>query len=227
MPETSSFPSLEPIILEPTSPATACVVWLHGLGADGNDFVPIAQHMDLLRHGVRFVFPQAPVRPVTINGGMPTRSWYDILSLDFGQREDAADIRASSAAIGELLNQQLRDGIPASRLILAGFSQGGAITLHTGLRHAPRLGGLIALSTYLPLASTLTDEFDPINTSLPVFVGHGRHDPLVPLALAQRSRDLLIGAGVDVEWHDYAIEHAVDMDEIDAIKAWLLRVLAS
>ena len=216
---------LEPIVLEPPVAATACVVWLHGLGADGNDFVPFAQQLRLLDHGVRFIFPQAPVSPVTINGGMRTRSWYDILSLEFGSDEDDAGIRASSEAIAVLLQQQIDSGIPAERIILAGFSQGGAVTLHAGLRHRPRLGGLIALSTYVPLAGSLTEEFDPVNAKLPVFYGHGRYDPLIPLSLAEHSRDLLSAAGADVEWHSYPVEHGMDMDELADIHAWLISTL--
>jgi len=217
---------LQPITLEASGAANACVIWLHGLGADGNDFVPFAQQLRLQEHGVRFVFPQAPVSPVTINGGMETRSWYDILSLEFGSNEDAAGIRASSAAISALIQQQMDDGIAAERIILAGFSQGGAVTLHTGLRHTPRLGGLIALSTYLPLADSVAAEFAADNQGLPVFYGHGRHDPLIPIRLAEQSRDRLIEAGVSVEWHSYAVEHGMDMEELADIQAWLFHLLA-
>ena len=216
---------LQPITLEPPAGANACVIWLHGLGADGNDFVPFAQQLRLLERGLRFVFPQAPVSPVTINGGMATRSWYDILSLEFGSHEDDAGIRASSTAIGELIQQQVDSGIAEHRIVLAGFSQGGAVTLHTGLRHQPRLGGLIALSTYLPLAASVAAEFQADNIGLPVFYGHGRHDPLIPIALAEQSRDRISEAGVDVEWHSYPVEHGIDLDELADIQRWLLRVL--
>lgn len=223
---TANDHPLQPITLEPSGDATACVIWLHGLGADGNDFVPFAQQLRLSDRGVRFVFPQAPVSPVTINGGMATRSWYDILSLEFGQHEDDAGIRASGEAIAALIQQQIDSGIAAPRIILAGFSQGGAVTLHTGLRHSPRLGGLIALSTYLPLADSLATEFEAGNSGLPVFYGHGRHDPLIPIALAEQSRDRLSAAGVEVEWHSYPVEHGVDLDELADIQRWLVKVLA-
>ena len=217
---------LQPITLEPPGDANACVIWLHGLGADGNDFVPFAQQLRLLERGVRFVFPQAPVSPVTINGGIPTRSWYDILTLSFGSDEDAAGIHASSSAIAGLIQQQMASGISAQRIILAGFSQGGAVTLHAGLRHTPRLGGLIALSTYLPLADSVSAEFEPDNTGLPVFYGHGRNDPLIPIHLAGQSRDRLSETGVDMEWHSYPVEHGLDMEELTDIQRWLARVLA-
>jgi phospholipase/carboxylesterase len=181
--------------------------------------------MGLLDLGVRFVFPQAPVQPVTINGGLTMRSWYDLLGEDFWVREDNAGIRASSQAIVSLLEAELERSIPADRLVLAGFSQGGAITLQAGLRLPWRLGGLIALSTYLPLATSLDAEFDPVNVGLPLFSGHGSADPLIPIRLATELRERLQAKGLVLESHDYPIEHGVAMEEIMDIRDWLVAVL--
>jgi phospholipase/carboxylesterase len=221
----SSAVDLDPIVLNPSGPTIASVIWLHGLGADGHDFEPVAQQMGLLDRGVRFVFPQAPVQPVTINGGLAMRSWYDLLGEDFWVREDEAGIRASSQAIVTLLKSEIARGVPAGRVVLAGFSQGGAITLHAGLRLPWRLAGLMALSTYLPLAASLDVEFDPVNVGLPVFSGHGSADPLIPIRLANECRERLQAKGLVLESHDYPIEHGVAMEEMLDIRVWLFQVL--
>ena len=203
------------------------VVWLHGLGADGNDFAPIVPELDLAGlPDIRFVFPHAPVQPVTINGGMAMRSWYDILGLDLPQREDAAGIRASQAMVEALIARERERGVASGQIVLAGFSQGCAMTLHTGLRHAEPLAGLVGLSGYLPLADALLDERAPANLATPIFLAHGTQDPVVALARAEASRDRLESGGHQVEWHTYPMPHSVHPREIQDIAAFLQRVLA-
>ena len=217
---------LETLELETGPRPTATVIWLHGLGADGYDFEPIVPELDLpATPAVRFVFPHAPMRPITINGGAVMRGWYDVLSLEGVRREDDAGVRASQASVEELLAREALRGVPAARVVLAGFSQGGAIALQTGLRHPERLAGIMALSTYLPLAATLTAEASAANRDVPIFMAHGRHDSLIPIERATISRELLRKAGYDVDWHDYAMEHAVCPEEIADIAAWLRRIL--
>jgi len=214
--------------LETGRAPTASVIWLHGLGADGHDFEPIVPELDLPDSlPVRFVFPHAPMQPVTINGGAVMRAWYDVYGLQGVRREDAAGVRASQAAVEELLARETKRGIPASRLVLAGFSQGGAIALQTGLRHPERLAGIMALSTYLPVADTLAAEASAANRDVPIFMAHGLHDPLIPIERAQMSRKLLESAGYRVEWHDYPMEHSVCAEEIADISSWLRRVLSA
>ena len=214
--------------LETGRAPTASVIWLHGLGADGHDFEPIVPELDLPDSlPVRFVFPHAPMQPVTINGGAVMRAWYDVYGLQGVRREDAAGVRASQAAVEELLEREKKRGIPASRLVLAGFSQGGAIALQTGLRHPERLAGIMALSTYLPVADTLAAEASAANRDVPIFMAHGLHDPLIPIERAQMSRKLLESAGYRVEWHDYPMEHSVCAEEIADISSWLRRVLTA
>jgi len=216
---------LPTIELETGRPATASVIWLHGLGADGHDFEPIVPELDLPDAlAVRFVFPHAPMQPVTINGGAVMRAWYDVDALEGQRREDGAGVRASQALVEELIASEKKRGLAAARIVLAGFSQGGAIALHTGLRHAEPLAGIMALSTYLPLASTLAAEA-AANRATPIFMAHGVHDPLIPVARATMSRRQLEAAGYAVEWHDYPMEHAVCATEIADISAWLQRVL--
>ena len=212
--------------LETGRPPTASVIWLHGLGADGHDFEPIVPELDLPDSlPVRFVFPHAPMQPVTINGGAVMRAWYDVYGLQGVRREDAAGVRASQAAVEELLARETKRGIPASRLVLAGFSQGGAIALQTGLRHPERLAGIMALSTYLPVADTLAAEASAANREVPIFMAHGLDDPLIPIERARISRKLLEGAGYRVEWHEYPMEHSVCAEEIADVSAWLQRAL--
>ena len=196
------------------------VLWLHGLGADGHDFEPIVPELRL-RVPVRFVFPHAPVRPVTINGGMAMRAWYDILGFDRRAKEDAAGIRASAAAVTELVGRELERGMPSERIVLAGFSQGGAIALHTALRSPTPLAGVLALSTYLPLAATLAGERSAANASIPLFMAHGTDDPVLPLELAETSRRALEALGYVVDWHAYPMAHSVCMEEVRTIGAWL------
>ena len=209
-----------------TAPAPdAAVLWLHGLGADGHDFEPVVPQLRLppqLR--VRFVFPHAPVRPVTLNMGMRMRAWYDILQLG-GGREDEAGIRESQALLEALIARERRRGVAAQRIVLAGFSQGGAVALHTGLRHAERLAGILALSTYLPLAASVAAERSAANAGVPLFMAHGRFDDIIPLERARQSRALLEGLGCKVEWHEYAMPHALCGEEIADIAAWLRAVL--
>ena len=196
------------------------VVWLHGLGADGHDFEPIVPELRMTVPA-RFVFPHAPVRPVTINGGMQMRAWYDILGFDRRAKEDAAGIRASAAAVTELVDREIERGLSSDRIVLAGFSQGGAIALHTALRSSRPLAGVLALSTYLPLAATLASERNAANAAIPLFMAHGTDDPVLPFELAETSRRVLEELGYAVDWHAYRMAHSVCMEEIRAIGAWL------
>ena len=204
--------------LRPMTDAT--ILWLHGLGADHSDFEPIVPELDL-PPSVRFVFPDAPIRPVTINNGMRMRAWYDILQFGPGP-EDEAGIRESQKSVEGLIAAA---GVPPERVVLAGFSQGGAIVLHTALRYPKRLAGVVALSTYVPLAGKLEAEKNPANERIPIFMAHGRFDDIIPLQRAQASRDLLIRAGYPVEWHEYGMPHSVCMEEIGDISAFLRGVL--
>jgi phospholipase/carboxylesterase len=227
----SAYPDaalLDAVEIETGAGPRASVIWMHGLGADGHDFEPIVPELSLPEGPIRFVFPHAPHRPVTINRGMRMPAWCDILdpSLDpASRREDAQGIRESQAQVEALIARELARGVPAARIVLAGFSQGGAIALHTGLRHAQRLAGIMALSTYLPLQSTLAAEASAANRDVPVFMAHGLADPVVVPARATASRDLLRGAGYGVQWHEYPMPHAVCAEEIADIGAWLRGVL--
>ena len=198
------------------------VIWLHGLGADGHDFAPIVPQ--LLRADwppIRFVFPHAPVRPVTINAGMRMRAWYDINGFDLAQRQDEAGIRASMAQVEALIEREAQRGVAARDVILAGFSQGGAIALAAGLRHAQALAGIIALSTYLPIAQIVAAERNAAGASVPVFMAHGAFDPVVPQRLGELSRDHLHGFGHPLEWHSYPMAHQVCPQEIADLSEWL------
>jgi phospholipase/carboxylesterase len=217
---------LDAIEITTGEPPELAVIWLHGLGADGHDFEPIVPELGL-RIPVRFVFPHAPVRPVTINGGMAMRAWYDILGFDRRAAEDAAGIRASAAAVTELIDRELARGLSSERIVLAGFSQGGAIALQTALREARPLAGVLALSTYLPLAGTLAAERSAANSRLPIFMAHGTDDTVLPLTLAESSRRTLEALGYHVEWHAYPMPHTVCLEEISAIGAWLAALPAT
>jgi phospholipase/carboxylesterase len=218
--------SLEVIENETGPNPTASIIVLHGLGADGNDFVPIAEELDLRAVGpVRFVFPHAPTMPVTINGGYVMRAWYDILGTDLARREDEAGLRRSQAMVEALIARERRRGVESMRIVLAGFSQGCAMTLMTGLRAAERLAGLVGLSGYLPLADRIAAERTSINGDLPIFLAHGRHDPVIPIDRAIASRDALVALGHPVEWHEYPMPHSVCAEEIADLNRWLLRVL--
>jgi phospholipase/carboxylesterase len=219
---------LDAVEIETASTPTASIVWMHGLGADGHDFVDVVPELHLpARPGVRFVFPHAPMRPVTINGGYVMRAWYDIRDDGGVRREDAGGVRASQKAIEALIQREKARGVPAASIVLAGFSQGGAIALHTGLRHAERLAGVMALSCSLPLADTLAAEGAPANRDVPIFMAHGTHDPMIPMARARRAYETLTGLGYRVEWHEYPMPHSVCAEEIADITAWLGKVLAA
>jgi phospholipase/carboxylesterase len=218
---------LETIETETGPQPGATVVILHGLGADGNDFVPIARELDLDAVGpVRFVFPHAPVMPVTINNGYRMRAWYDILGMEVGSPEDEAGLRRSMAAVEQLLEREKQRGMPAGRIVLAGFSQGCAMALMSGLRHQERLAGIVGMSGYLPLAATTAAERSDANALTPIFMGHGLQDPVVIIERGTASRDALRALGYEVEWHDYAMPHSVCMEEIGDLGRWLNRVLA-
>jgi phospholipase/carboxylesterase len=216
---------LETVEIESGARADAAVIWMHGLGADGHDFEPLVPELRLPeRLRVRFVFPHAPVRPVTINAGLRMRAWYDIVQLG-GGAEDESGIRGSQAEIEALVARERARGVPARRLVLAGFSQGGAMALHTALRHPEPLAGIVALSTWLPLAAKLAAERSPASAGVPVFLAHGTEDPMVPLALARAARDVLETLGHAVEWREYPTGHAVCPEEVADIAAFLVRIL--
>jgi phospholipase/carboxylesterase len=216
---------LEAIEIETAPQPQASVIWLHGLGADGSDFEPVVNELDLPAQPLRFVFPHAPLQPVTINGGLVMRAWYDVLGNDLARREDAAGVRASQRHLEALIEREQARGTAPDRIVLAGFSQGGAIALQTGLRHPHRLAGILALSTYVPLAGTLATEAHAANRAVPIFMAHGEFDPIVPLAHARRSHDLLNELAYAVEWHEYPMPHAVCPEELEHVGAWLRRVL--
>ena len=204
------------------------IIWMHGLGADGWDFVPIVRELPLPEGlALRFIFPHAPVRPVTINNGIEMRAWYDISMNDISRLPDERGIRESQAGVERLIARERDRGVPPGRIVLAGFSQGGAIALQVGLRHADRLGGIAALSTYLPLEESLDAEASSANRATPVFMAHGTEDPVVPIQLAQASRAALERRGYEVEWHTWPMQHAVCAEEVEAISAFLGRVLGS
>ncbi len=202
------------------------MIWMHGLGADGNDFKPIVPELALPASlGVRFIFPHAPVRPVTLNNGMAMRAWYDILELG-GGKEDGEGLRASQFAVEALIAREESRGVAAGCIVLAGFSQGGAIAFQAGLRHPRRLAGIMALSTYLPLAGTLEAERHAANRDLPIFMAHGSADPMISIGRAGQSRKMLEALGYPVEWHEYPMPHSVCPEEIADISGWLVRVLS-
>jgi phospholipase/carboxylesterase len=207
---------------------TATILILHGLGADGNDFVPIAQELDLEQVGpVRFIFPHAPVMPVTINNGYRMRAWYDILGFDADAPQDEAGLRRSQQLVEAVLKREKERGIPAHRIVLGGFSQGCAMSLLTGVRHPERLGGIMGLSGYLPLADRSDAERSSASLQTPIFLAHGTHDEVIALDRAEASRDALQALGYQVEWHEYLMGHAVSPLEIEELNAWLLRVLSA
>jgi phospholipase/carboxylesterase len=217
---------LECIELSSTPAPDACVIWLHGLGADGYDFVPIVKEVEALgAPPARYMFPHAPMRAVTINGGYVMRAWYDILGTELATREDETGIRDSHAQVEALIARETGRGIARSRIVLAGFSQGGAITLHTGLRQAQPLAGLMALSTYLPLSSAFDSERNAASARVPVFQAHGVSDPVIPLARGTASRDQLSALGYDLRWHQYPMQHSVCADEVRDIAEFLKHVL--
>jgi phospholipase/carboxylesterase len=210
--------------IDPPSKPVASVVWMHGLGADGHDFAPVPPQLGLGDLPVRFVFPHAPRRPVTLNMGFVMPAWYDIKSLD-GRGQDVEGIETSAASIRRLVEREREAGIPAEKIVLAGFSQGGAMALHTGLRYPERLAGIMVLSAYLLLPDRLATEATEANRKTPIFQAHGLHDPMVQLDYGQRSRALLEENGYTVEWHEYPMPHSVCPEEIRDIGQWLLRIL--
>jgi phospholipase/carboxylesterase len=219
-------PVLDSIQIETAPNPTASVIWLHGLGADGNDCVPIVRELDLSGcPAIRFVFPHAPTMPVTINNGYVMRAWYDILGTDIARREDEAGLRKSQALVEQLIAREKARGIAADHIVLAGFSQGCAMTLQTGLRHPEKLAGLLCLSGYLPIHATVQDERHSTNHDTPIFLAHGRGDNVIPIDRAEKSRDMLQALGYKIEWHEYMMPHSVCEEEIDDIGAWLKRVL--
>jgi phospholipase/carboxylesterase len=213
---------LELIELQTTAEPARAVIWLHGLGADGYDFVPLVKELENMgAPAARYVFPHAPMRPVTINNGFVMRAWYDIRTADLAHREDEQSIRASQRLVEELIARETQRGIPRARIVLAGFSQGAAITLQAGLRQAEPLAGLIALSGYLPLQDRLAAERHAASAGVPILMAHGTDDPVVPIARAIHSRDLLASLGYAVGWHEYPMPHSVCAEEIEAIAAFL------
>ena len=218
--------SLEVLEAQTGDDPVATILIMHGLGADGRDFLPIAGQLDLASVGpVRFLFPNAPVMPVTINGGYKMPAWYDILGADLVKREDEGGLRQSRASVEELLAHEKARGMPANRIVVAGFSQGCAMALMVGLRHAERLAGIIGMSGYLPLAELTAAERSASGQGLPIFLGHGTHDGVVPMTRAMASRDALTALGYRVDWHAYPMAHSVCPQEIKDLEAWLLKVL--
>lgn len=219
---------LEIIEAESGDNPVATIIILHGLGADGNDFVPVAEELDLDAVGpVRFIFPHAPVLPVTINGGMRMRAWYDIVGFDADAPQDEQGLRRSMAMVQALLERERERGVPSERVVLAGFSQGCAMSLLTGVRHGERLAGIAGLSGYLPLGERTAAERSAANQSTPIFLAHGTHDEVVALERGQASRDALLALGYPVEWHEYLMGHAVSPLEIAELNHWLVRVLSA
>lgn len=214
---------LNAVVIEPPKPATASVVWLHGLGANGYDFEPIVPELPAsITRSTRFIFPHAPNRSITINMGMVMPAWYDIVDVDLTIRQDADGVYESEQLLHAYLSREIELGIPTERLIVAGFSQGGAVALHTGLRYPHKLAGILALSTYLPLATTIPNEIHPANRQTPIFYAHGQLDPVIWFPQANQSRVQLEQLGYTVEWHTYVMQHAVCPQEITDIGQWLV-----
>jgi phospholipase/carboxylesterase len=214
--------SKESVIIEPPAAAHAAVIWLHGLGADGHDFVPAVAELELPdSHGIRFIFPHAPVRPVTLNGGMPMRAWYDILSLSRTSAQDDKGIRDSENIVRAFIQSQLANGIKAEHIVIAGFSQGGAIALHAALRYPQKLAGILALSTYLPLHEKLAAEASAANRDLPILMCHGTFDPVLSYQLGESSCKELQKLNYAVDWRSYPMQHQVCAEEIEDISQWL------
>ena len=222
---------LDTIEIETAPNPTVSIIWMHGLGADGNDFVPMVRELELTgMPSIRFVFPHAQMQPVTINNGYVMRAWYDVSLADLegnSRRADEKGVRASQTAIGSLIEREIARGMASENIVLAGFSQGGAIALQTGLRWPQRLAGIMALSTYVPLAESLPQEAAAGNAKTPIFMAHGTHDPVVPYAMGSGSRELLGKMGYTVEWHDYPMQHAVCLEEVRDISAWLRKTICA
>jgi phospholipase/carboxylesterase len=218
--------SPDAVVIQPSASVDASVIWLHGLGADGHDFEPIVPHLgSALTERTRFVFPHAPMRPVTINGGYVMRAWYDVVDADIARRADAAGVHESEEILRGYIEAQVASGIPSERIVVAGFSQGGAIALHSGLRYPQRLAGVLGISSYLPLPSEIAEGRAQANAATPMFMAHGTQDAVIPVAAGEQSRDFLKDLHYDIEWHTYPIPHSVCLEEIEDISRWLLRVL--
>jgi phospholipase/carboxylesterase len=218
-------PLLEAVTLGPAD-AQYSVIWLHGLGADGHDFEPIVPELHFKNKShTRFIFPHAPARPVTLNQGYVMPAWFDIIAIDDKSEQDEAGIRQTTHDITALIAREQQRGVSSEHIVLAGFSQGGAIALHLGLRYPQRLAGILALSTYLPLADNVADEKSAVNQDIPIYMAHGEYDPIVPLHLARLSHRHLSELGYDIDWHVYPMEHSVVPQEIEDISAWLDNVL--
>jgi phospholipase/carboxylesterase len=214
------------VVIEPAGKVDAAVIWLHGLGADGHDFEPIVPMLGSRNTGhIRFIFPHAPPIPVTINGGFVMRAWYDVLEMDITRRADETGVRASAGIMRDFIEAEIGKGIEPHRIVAAGFSQGGAVALHTGLRYSKGLAGILALSCYLPVPGTLKAEVHAANASVPLFMAHGNHDPVIHVSAGEYSRDLLRSLGYEVDWHTYPIPHSVSPQEIEAIAGWLAKVV--
>ncbi len=214
-----------PVIIEPKDQHQASVIWLHGLGADGHDFEAIAPMLGVSSLGIRFIFPHAKVQPVTINGGMACRSWYDIKGLDIDSRADSEGIAESVNYVNTLINNELMAGISSTKIVIAGFSQGGVVAYHTALKSEHQLAGIMALSTYLPDVEALSQQLSAVNKQIPIFQGHGTQDPVVQLMLGEMANKQLISWGYQPEWHTYPMPHAVINEEIADIGNWLRKIL--
>lgn len=214
--------SLEKIVSQTGDNPKIVIIWMHGLGADGNDFAPVVPQFHIPELPIKFVFPHAPKIPVTINGGMVMRAWYDILSMDIDSRADVEGVLASEKLVQKLIQEQIAQGFKYEQIVLAGFSQGGAMSLHVGTRLNNKIAGIIALSSYLPVSQFLLEDKNTSNLRTPIFMGHGTQDPVVPYSLGKSSRDKLIQAGYKIDWHNYPIQHGVSMDELTDIKQWLV-----
>ncbi|MCP5420236.1 MAG: alpha/beta hydrolase fold domain-containing protein [Gammaproteobacteria bacterium] len=222
---SAEFDTLE---IDPKGPTRSTIIWLHGLGADAHDFEPIVPYLKVPEElGLRFVFPNAPIRPVTVNGGMAMRAWYDILGMDIPRVEDPNGVHDSEQRLLALIEREKERGVPADHIVLAGFSQGGAIALYTGLRYPERLAGLLALSCYIPLAATLADERHAANQDAPIFLAHGRYDEVIPIDYGRATGEQLEKLGYQPQRYEYPMGHEVNMEEIQAIGAWLRQVLSA
>jgi len=215
--------SLEKIISQTGENPKVVIIWMHGLGADGNDFAPVVPEFSIPGVPIKFVFPHAPKIPVTINNGMVMRAWYDILLMDIGKHADKQGVLNSEKLVHELIEEQVSAGFKHEQIILAGFSQGGAMSLQVGTQYHKKLAGIIALSSYLPIPELLQENTNPINRHAPIFMGHGTHDPVVPYSLGESSRDALLKAGFTIDWNNYPLQHGVSMEELSDIKTWLIK----
>lgn len=218
---------LSTVNIEPTSAHTHSVIWLHGLGADGHDFESIVPSLRLHQTGIRYVFPNAPMQPVTINGGVTMRAWYDILEMSMERQVDVSGIYKSVGAIEALIQDEMAKGIPSENILLAGFSQGGVIALHAGLKYPQKLAGIIALSTYLPTIDQLKIERSVANIGTPIFMAHGILDSVIDVEIAKKAADGLTAMGYDVEWHDYVMPHGVSTEEVEHIAAFINSLIGS